>query len=132
MGFPLYITTTTANNITTTTADSGGQDITYNAYTASEKGVCWSSINEYPTIEIDDHDGIPVVGNNADDYVISMTGLTPDTLYYYRAYVIQNLGTSYATELTFTTESAPSTPKFTIVGGNFLTFNGQRITFTPE
>lgn len=76
-----------------TITDNGGDDIIV-------KGVCWST-NEHPTID-DSHtsDG---EGNEA--YTSSITDLSPNTLYYVRAYASNSECIGYGNELSLTTSS---------------------------
>ena len=87
-------------NITGATAISGGSTINDNGSTIIEKGVCWST-NQNPTI----------VGNKttngigSDDFISNITLLTAETTYYVRAYATNSVGTSYGSQLSFTTLS---------------------------
>ena len=98
------VTTTAITAIGTTVATSGG-NVTANGNSAvTARGVCWSTtIN--PTIANSlTSDG---TGNGA--YASSITGLTPGTTYYVRAYATNGIGTSYGTQLSFAAIGLPPT-----------------------
>lgn len=87
-------------NVGSTTAESGG-DVTDNGgATITARGVCWSQqVN--PTI-----DGPKTAdGSGLGSFVSNISGLTPNTTYYLRAYATNISGTAYGSEKTFTTQS---------------------------
>ncbi len=90
------VTTDTVVNIKQTTATGGGNVISDGGSAVTSRGVCWS-ISPNPTIA-DSHstDG-PGIGV----FFSSLIGLTPNTLYYVRAYAVYSAGTSYGNEVTF-------------------------------
>jgi len=103
---PTVSTVAAILNLTTTTAQSGGV-ITFNGdATITKNGVCYSSTNQTPTTS-DDTTSDPV--NTTGIAIISfnsyLTGLTPNTKYYLRAYAINSAGIGYGGVLTFTTSS---------------------------
>jgi len=65
---------------------------------AFQHGVCWNSVGD-PTI----FDNLTLEGevSSAGEYSSTMTGLTEDTEYYVRAYIINNIDTTYGNELYF-------------------------------
>ncbi|WP_347923007.1 choice-of-anchor D domain-containing protein [Pontimicrobium sp. SW4] len=92
------VTTTTASNISTTSATIGGNVTSDGGDTVSERGVVYAitSTNNNPTIG-----GIGVTkDDNASGigaFSESITGLAASTQYSYAAYAINNQGTSYGT-----------------------------------
>ncbi len=90
-------------------------EISHNAATANarilsdgfaavtERGFCWNTTGN-PTIE--DHK--EVVDVTAYTYSFGMTGLTPETNYYVKAYMVNEVGMSYGEEVSFTTKPAPT------------------------
>lgn len=92
------LTTLSATDITTTTAISGG-NISFNGGAPiSANGLCWSTaIN--PTISNSKTSDSPGTGS----FLSTVTGLTPDTTYYFRAYATNSSGTSYGNQVTVTT-----------------------------
>ena len=92
------VSTTPATNITRTTAVTGGDVNSDGGPTITARGVCWSFFS-YPTIA-GNH---TTDGSDTGSFVSSLTGLTPFTLYHYRAYATNSAGTAYGMELTLTT-----------------------------
>ena len=64
------------------------------------RGVCWGT-EEMPTVDDNYTIGDAVAGSQS----IALDGLTPNTTYYVRAYVVTDYGLAYGEELSFTTES---------------------------
>ncbi len=115
------VTTTTASSIGNTSAESGGEVTSDGGGTVTARGVCWS-ISANP----DTGDSCTTDGTGTGTFTSSMTGLTPDTEYYYRAYAVNEAGPSYGAELTFTTEDPPevSTTAASSVTWNSAQLNG--------
>lgn len=65
---------------------------------ATECGFCWNT-SPNPTID-NDHQALVYNGNN---FNAEITGLTPNTTYYVRAYAINIIGISYSYEIVVTT-----------------------------
>jgi uncharacterized protein (TIGR02145 family) len=105
------LTTAAVSNITSTTATSGGSITNDGGATITVSGICWGiSIN--PTItdsKIEDSTEVGV-------FISSITGLTPVTTYYLRAYATNSVGTAYGSEISFTTSSASTS--VTDIDGN--------------
>jgi hypothetical protein len=95
------VTTVTATSITTAAASSGGNTISTTCGTITAKGVVWD-VSANPTIS--SNLGITSDGTGTSNYTSSITALSANTLYNYRAYATNSNGvTSYGTNLTFTT-----------------------------
>lgn len=95
----ITVTTSSISQITQTSAKSGGSmTITGNA-TIDGKGICWSTSNN-PTVSLSPK---TADGTGSSSYTSSLTGLTPSTTYYVRAYATYSEGIVYGNELTFTT-----------------------------
>jgi hypothetical protein len=92
------VTTAPVTSITHITANSGGNVSSDGGVTVTARGVCWST-SQNPT----------VVGNHTTDgtgtgtFLSNLTGLTANTLYYVRAYATNSIGTTYGSQLSFTT-----------------------------
>ena len=94
---PTIITTSTSS-ITSTTATSGGNITTDGGFDVTARGVCWNTSN-YPTIaNSKTNDGI-----GTGSFISNITGLTPGTTYYIRAYATNIKGTAYGNPYSFTT-----------------------------
>ena len=77
----------------------GGNVTEDNGRTVTEKGVCWST-SENPTI----NDNKMVCGQGVGAYTVTLTGLTSATVYYVRAYAINEVGIiSYGSQVRFNT-----------------------------
>ncbi len=92
------VTTVSVTNITQTTAISGGNVTADGGASVTARGVCWGTAPT-PTIT-----GTHTTdGEGTGTFISSMNALTPNTLYYIRAYATSNLGTAYGNELSFST-----------------------------
>lgn len=95
------LTTSSVSSISPTTAISGG-NITYDGDAAIlERGLCWSI-----TTEPDITDSFISSGSGAGIFASNMTGLTPGTRYYIRAYAKNRAGIFYGDEISFNTQVA--------------------------
>lgn len=99
------VTTGSSSVITTTSATVTGNVSANGGSVVLEKGIVYSSVATVPTIA--DSKSIAAMGIGAISQ--SLTGLTPATLYYARAYAINAQGTAYGSVIQFTT-STPVTP----------------------
>jgi uncharacterized protein (TIGR02145 family) len=107
------ITTTAITNITATTATSGGNIPNDGGAIITARGVCWStSIN--PTIT----DSKTTNGTGTGTFISLITGLTPVTKYYLRAYATNSFGTAYGNEIRFATPSVSSSTSVTDIDSN--------------
>ncbi len=96
---PVVITSSTATStITTTTATSGGNVSSDGGVTVSTRGVCYA-ITSNPTIV----NSTVVSGSGIGTFNANITGLTPNTTYYVRAYATNSVGTAYGNQVSFTT-----------------------------
>lgn len=93
-----HVSTTPVNNIIDTSALSGGIVVSEGLSAVTARGVCWST-HPHPTIA-DSHtnDGV-----GAGSFTSTLSNLTDHTIYYVRAYAINNEGVGYGEELSFTT-----------------------------
>jgi len=94
-------------NLTTTTAQSGGV-VTFNGdATITQNGVCYSSTDQMPTTsDTKTSDPVNTTGIAIISFTSNLTGLTPNTKYYLRAYAINSVGIGYGGVLTFTTSAS--------------------------
>jgi uncharacterized protein (TIGR02145 family) len=95
-----YVQTRCVTNITTTTAICEGGVVIVKAGTDTiiSRGVCWST-NQNPTIA----DSFISKGTGEGSFIINLTGLTPNTKYFLRAYASNKSGTVYGYEVVFKT-----------------------------
>ncbi|UEG49904.1 fibronectin type III domain-containing protein [Ferruginibacter lapsinanis] len=114
------VTTTTATSITTTTATSGGNVTAEGSASVTARGVVWNT-SAAPTVALGTKTSN---GTGAGSFSSSITGLTANTKYFYRAYATSSIGTAYGTESNFTTlPNAPTSAAATAVGATGFTAN---------
>ncbi|MCR4737131.1 MAG: hypothetical protein K5846_03100, partial [Bacteroidales bacterium] len=95
------VSTKEVTNITNSSAKTGGDLITDGGNMVFQRGVCWNT-SPNPTV-----DGQHVIFyGDGDDYNLTLNGLDANTTYYVRAYAVDNTGTVYGNELSFTTGAA--------------------------
>ncbi|MBF0411324.1 MAG: hypothetical protein HQK70_01265 [Desulfamplus sp.] len=99
------ITTRNITNITTTSVFTGGNILSNGGTPITEGGVCWNTTSN-PTIA----DNKTTEGAVSGSFSSNITGLTPSTTYYVRAYATNSVGTAYGDQSPFTTESNPPPP----------------------
>ncbi|MFZ4546134.1 MAG: hypothetical protein ACOYN4_01795 [Bacteroidales bacterium] len=97
------VSTGEVTNITNSTATCGGNVIADGGVALTEKGVCWS-ISPEPTVA-NNHINI---GSEMEAFSIDITGLSENTVYYFKAYASNSLGTSYGNQQIFKTLSCGS------------------------
>ena len=113
-GILVVTTTYYAPDITYTSATAGGTvSSSGGGKKVIERGVCYSTSPD-PTIE---DDRVPS-GSGPGSFTCSLTGLTPSTTYYIRAYATKNSGTTYGDEITFSTLTTPTYGTVTDYDGN--------------
>ena len=128
------LTTTAVTSITLTTAVSGGNITSDGGGTVTARGICWSTSTN-PTTS----DNSTTDGSGTGVFTSNLTGLSPSTTYYVRAYAVNSAGTSYGSQVQFTTQSiqlptlttiAPSSVNLTsaVSGGNITSDGGGAVT----
>jgi hypothetical protein len=94
------VITDTVINITQTSAQSGGNVTSDGGAPVTARGICWST-SPNPTTA----NSYTANGSGTGSFTSNLTGLTPNTHYYLRAYAINNAGTAYGGQRDFTTTS---------------------------
>ena len=94
------VTTTTASSITTTGASAGGTVTATGGSAVTAEGTAYATTAS-PTTGTSDGTATP--------FTSTISGLTANTLYYYRAFATNTVGTTYGTQNTLTTLSLPPT-----------------------
>lgn len=102
------VTTGDVADITKTTAKGHGNVTNDGEAPVTERGVCWSE-NHNPTIDGSHANN----GTGTGEYDVLMTELTAGTTYYVRAYAKNSEGTSYGSEVSFTTLPNDNAPTVT-------------------
>lgn len=119
------VTTTTASGIGSTTATAGGNVTSDGGVTVTARGTCYA-LTANPTSPCTSD------GTGTGIFTSSLSGLTPGTLYHYRAFATNSIGTSYGADLTFTALTVPtltttvatSITTATATSGGAVTSNG--------
>ena len=110
------VTTSQVSDITLVSAVSGGNVTDDGGSAVTERGICWSTSHS-PTTSGNHANS----GTGTGSFSVQMTGLTPGTTYYVRAYAKNSAGTAYGSEVSFTTQSSWEniTYTFTVNGVSF-------------
>lgn len=119
------VTTNNVSNITTTSATCGGNVTSAGNGTVSARGVCWSTLSN-PTIS----NSHTTNGTGTGTFTSSLTGLTPNTTYYVRAYATNEAGTAYGLQKTFTTNSEQPQAPTGAINGLFSVSASQQVYFS--
>ena len=106
-GIPV-LSTTAVTDITQATATCGGNITSDGGATVTARGVCWST-GQTPTIS----DNKTTDGTGAGEFSSILSGLSPNTTYYVRAYATNSSGTGYGSTMSFTTQEGSSGGTFT-------------------
>ncbi|UCH15292.1 MAG: hypothetical protein JSV22_04830, partial [Bacteroidales bacterium] len=129
------VNTSGITSITDTSAQGGGDISDDGGAAVGIRGVCWSP-TEYPTVS-DPHS---YDGHGTGSFISYITGLSPDTKYYVRAYATNRAGTAYGNQVTFTTGQEITSPVVTTTiissitessaqsGGNVTSSGGATVT----
>jgi uncharacterized protein (TIGR02145 family) len=93
------LSSTNVTDISFASATSGGMILSDGGASIIARGVCWSNTTMVPLIT----DNRTLDGKGTGTFASSITGLTPGTTYYLRAYATNRVGTSYGEGISFTT-----------------------------
>ncbi|MDD3945558.1 MAG: M12 family metallopeptidase, partial [Bacteroidales bacterium] len=96
-GIPSVVTLS-ITDITENSAISGGNITADGGAAVTVRGVCWSTSENPTTANSKTTDGTGV-----GDFTSNLTGLSPSTTYYVKAYATNSKGTAYGEQKTFTT-----------------------------
>jgi len=102
------LTTKAITGISSNIASSGGNITSDGGSAITAKGVCWS-VNPAPTLS----DNKTTDGTGSSSYNSNITGLSPLSLYYVRAYATNSVATTYGNELSFTSTDLVYPPSST-------------------
>ena len=129
------VTTNEVENITKTAAACGGNVTDDGGANVTARGICWSTSKEPTT-----NDNATYNGSGTGSFTSNISGLTAGTTYYVRAYAVNNKGTAYGEERSFTTEKKLEKPIVTtkvvnnisqtgaLCGGNVTSDGGATVT----
>ena len=110
------LTTTMASSVTASTASAGGNISSDGGGVITFRGVCWGTTSG-PTIS----GSKSTDGTGAGSFTSSITGLSPLTTYYLRAYATNGAGTAYGNEISFKTLA--NLPTLTTTIATSITFS---------
>jgi len=94
------VVTNSISSITEISAQSGGNVTSDGGATVTARGVCWST-SENPT----DSNSKTTDGSGTGSFISNISGLSPGTNYYVRAYATNIAGTAYGNEVSFITNT---------------------------
>ncbi|MBE7172638.1 MAG: T9SS type A sorting domain-containing protein [Williamsia sp.] len=97
---PPSVSTTSINQFTNNSCMMGGNVTDEQLASVTDRGVVYNTTGTPTTA-----DAKVQIGNGLGTYSQTITGLTPGTLYYVRAYATNSAGTTYGSQLSFTTAS---------------------------
>ncbi len=112
------VTTGAASAITSISATAAGSIPATGCTAITAYGIEYSTTNGFPN-----GSGTPVASGNLSggNFSSNLTGLSPSTIYYYKAYATNSGGTTWGTQMTFTT-ATPVLSASTLTGfGNICT-----------
>ena len=127
---PSQVTTSSATNLSSTSATLNGYIAAMGNPAYTEKGFCYAT-HSNPSISTNKR---TVSGYGFGDYSLTLNNLEYETTYYYRAYVIQNGNPIYGNVVSFTTtwqEATVLTLDPTNVEGNSAKLKGQ-VTYAGD
>ncbi|MCK9453084.1 MAG: hypothetical protein M0Q90_15425 [Bacteroidales bacterium] len=96
----ISVTTTEISNVTATNAISGGNITPDGGHIVVARGVVWST-SQNPTIS--NNQGITNDGTGIGSFTSTITNLEVGTIYYVRAYAINNTAIQYGEQISFST-----------------------------
>jgi hypothetical protein len=111
------LSTVLPTSVTQNSATSGGTNVNADGESITSSGICWS-VKANPTIA----DSKTTDGSTSGDFISNLSGLTPNTIYYVRAYAINSLGVGYGDQKTVTTNPVSAGLTTGLIG--YYPFNG--------
>ena len=102
------VSTSSITNITETTATGGGNVTAQGSSSVTARGICWSTSSNPTTLDSHTTDG-----SGTGSFTSNITGLTANTPYYVRAYATNSEGTTYGSQVSFTTTGSGTAPTVT-------------------
>ena len=99
------VTTQAVTDITSATATGNGNITNLGSSNPTAYGVCWSTNANPTTADSKTNNGAT---SSTGAFTSSMTGLSASTTYHVRSYATNASGTSYGTDVSFTTSAPPS------------------------
>ena len=128
------LTTSSISSITSTSANAGGNISADGGASVSARGLVYGTTSN-PTLS----NSVLIIGSGVGGFSGSLSGLTPNTTYYVRAYATNSSGTGYGNEISFqtlpvavptliTTDASGITQTTVTTGGTISNDGGATIT----
>jgi uncharacterized protein (TIGR02145 family) len=126
------VSTISIDSIRANTAYASGEVINNGGLSVTARGFCWNTSHN-PTI----NNSLSNEGSGVGAFANWVSGLSPDSTYYIRAYATNSQGTGYGEELSFTTinlatvitlEATEITPYQAKLSGNITDNGGNNVT----
>lgn len=111
------VSTTPLTNITTSSATTGGTILTNGNAAITQSGIVWSKTNATPTLT----DSVMAGTTASGSFIINLTGLDFNRVYYIRAFATNSVGTAYGDVVTLNTTNDTSKVRFT--------YNGKEVVY---
>jgi uncharacterized protein (TIGR02145 family) len=99
------LTTSAVTGMSQYEAVGGGEVTSDGGAEVTARGICWNTFSA-PSIS----DDTTLSGKGIGSFIDTLKGLTPNTMYYVRAFAINSVGVAYGNEESFTTLAAPEPP----------------------
>ncbi len=124
------LTTTTISSITATSAITGGNISSDGGLPILSRGVVWSTSSN-PTIALSTK---TTDGTGTGIFISKLSGLSPDTIYFVRAYATTSLGTAYGNEVSFNFSSIGNQVGNKLVGTGAIgnAFQGRHVAISAD
>jgi gliding motility-associated-like protein len=113
------VVTSIPGAIANTTAMLGGNVSSDGGGTVTQRGIVYNTTGAPTTSSTK-----VIIGSGTGIFSRNVTGLTPETTYYTRAYAINAAGTAYGSEQSFTTTNVTLAPEVDVVGNGSSIANG--------
>ncbi len=124
------LTTTSVSSITATSAITGGNISSDGGLSILSRGIVWST-NPNPTIALSTK---TTDGTGTGSFISNLTGLSPDTTYFVRAYATTSLGTAYGNEVSFKFSTTGNQVGNKLVGSGAIgnAFQGSSVAISAD
>ena len=114
---PDILTVDNVDSLRNISAYVSGYLLNHGSSDMTAHGFCWSQTNQQPTVN-DSYNNLGTYDYTG-KFISEITGLTPETVYYYRAYASNSYGTNYGNVYSFTTKSNVPEGFIQVSGGTF-------------
>ncbi|NPD47757.1 T9SS type A sorting domain-containing protein [Lentimicrobium sp. S6] len=118
---PGTVSTQSVSDISTTTATGNGNITSIGTTSISAHGVCWNTSGNPTTGDSSTDEGS---AGSTGTFTSDITGLSPGTTYYVKAFITDETGTIYGDQVSFTTSYLVTTQAVSDITGTTATGNG--------